>query len=109
MDEITLNNSSRILKFLQQLKLDFNENSIWNYARKKFHFRDDDRYLIHQSLEFLRDNEYIVKVRRPGYYRLSEKGENFINWDLEKLEKANLEVEKPVQKSWMSWLQLSKV
>lgn len=109
MDEITLKNSSRILKFLQQLKLDFNENSIWNYARKKFHFRDDDRYLIHQSLEFLRDNEYILKVRRPGYYKLSEKGESFISWDLENLQKATPEVAKPAQKSWMSWLQLSKV
>ena len=109
MDEITLNNSSRILKFLQQLKLDFNENSIWNYSRKKFHFRDDDRYLIHQSLEFLRDNEYIVKVRRPGYYKLAEKGENFISWDLEKIQDPFMETPVPVQKSWKSWLQLSRV
>jgi len=107
MDEITLTNSTRILKFLQQLKLDFNEYSIWNYSRKKFHFRDDDRYLIHDSLELLRDEECIVKVRRPGYYKLTEKGENFISWDLEKTNQANLAVPKTAQKSWKSWLQLS--
>ena len=109
MEEITLTNSSRILKFLQQLKLDFNENSIWNYSRKKFHFREDDRYLVHNSLEFLRDHEYIVKVRRPGYYKLTEKGENFISWDLEKIEDPLAETAKPEPKSWKNWLQLSKV
>ena len=109
MDEITLSNSTRILKFLQLLKLDFNEYSIWNYSRKKFHFREEDRYLIHQSLEFLRDHEYIVKVRRPGYYKLTEKGENFINWDLEKIEETQAKASMPIQKSWRNWLQLSRV
>lgn len=108
MDEITLNNSTRILKFLQQLKLDFNEYSIWNYSRKKFHFREDDRYLIHESMEFLRNHEYIVKVRRPGYYKLTEKGENFISWDLENIREINIQEPAVVQKSWKNWLQFSR-
>lgn len=106
MDEITLTNSTRILKFLQQLKLDFNEYSIWNYSRKKFHFREDDRYLIHDSLELLRNEECIERVRRPGYYKLTEKGKNFISWDLEKSKQAIVASQKPVTKGWKSWLQL---
>ena len=107
MDEITLSTSTRILQFLQPLKLDFNEYSIWNYSRKKFHFREENRYLIHESLVFLRNHEYIVKVRRPGYYKLTEKGENFISWDLEKIEKNQAEAPNVAQKSWRNWLQLS--
>lgn len=106
MDEITLNNSTRILKFLQQLKLDFNEYSIWNYARKKFRFREEDRYLIHDSMELLRNEEFIEKVRRPGYYKLTEKGQNFISWDLEKSKQAIVASQKTVSKGWKSWLQL---
>lgn len=108
MDEITLSNSTRILKFVQLLKLDFNEYSIWNYARKKFHFKESDRPLITQSLEFLQTQGYIERVRRSGYYRLSAKGENFISWDLEKIEDPFVEASKPEQKSWKSWLQLSR-
>lgn len=108
MDEITLSNSTRILKFLQQLKLDFNEYSIWNYSRKKFHFREDDRYLIHESMEFLRNHEYIVKVRRPGYYKLTEKGQNFISWDLENIREVNSQEPAVVQKGWRNWLQFSR-
>ena len=107
MDEITLSNSTRILKFLQQLKLDFNEYSIWNYARKKFHFSENDRPSITESLTFLQTQGFIERVRRQGYYRLSAKGENFISWDLEKIQDPFVEAPKPVQKSWRSWLQMS--
>ena len=109
MDEITLSNSTRILKFVQLLKLDFNEYSIWNYARKKFHFKENERPLISESLEFLQTQGYIERVRRSGYYRLSSKGEDFISWDLEKIEDPFVEASKPEQKSWKNWLQLSKV
>jgi len=109
MNEITLSNSTRILKFLQQLKLDFNEYSIWNYSRKKFHFSENDRPLITESLEFLQAQGFIERVRRQGYFRLSTKGENFMSWDLEKIQDPFVEAPKPVEKSWRNWLQLSKV
>jgi len=109
MDEITLSNSTRILKFVQLLKLDFNEYSIWNYSRKKFHFSENDRPLIAESLEFLQAQGFIERVRRAGYYRLTVKGENFISWDLEKIQDPFMEAPVPEQKSWKSWLQLSRV
>ncbi len=108
MDEITLSNSTRILKFVQLLKLDFNEYSIWNYSRKKFHLTESERPLIAESLEFLQNQGFIERVRRAGYYRLSVKGENFISWDLEKIEDPFVEAPKREQKSWRSWMQLSK-
>ncbi len=48
-------------------------------------------------------------MRRPGYYKLTEKGENFINWDLEKIEETQAKASMPIQKSWRNWLQLSRV
>ncbi len=109
MKEITLRNSTRILKFTQLLKLDFNEYSIWNYSRKKFHFQENDRPLIAETLEFLSAQGCIERVRRSGYYRLTSKGENFISWDLEKVEESPVETSEPVQKGWINWLIPTKI
>lgn len=104
MNEITLRNSTRILKFTQLLKMDFNEYSIWNYSRKKFKFKERDRPLINEALDFLLAQDCIQKVRRSGYFKLTEKGSNFISWDLEKIEETEVKETKPAQKGWMSWL-----
>lgn len=104
MTEITLSNSTRILKFTQLLKMDFNEYSIWNYSRKKFKFKESDRPSIKEALDFLLTQDCIEKVRRSGYFKLTEKGSNFISWDLEKVVDTEIKEAKPVQKNWMSWL-----
>ena len=104
MNEITLRNSTRILKFTQLLKLDFNEYSIWNYSRKKFHFKESDRPSITEALNFLLSQECIQRVRRSGYFKLTDKGANFISWDLEQFIETDIEVAEPAQKGWMSWL-----
>lgn len=104
MNEITLSNSTRILKFTQLLKMDFNEYSIWNYSRKKFKFKESDRPMIKEALDFLLAQDCIQKVRRSGYFKLTDKGSNFISWDLEKIVDTETKTEKPVQKGWLSWL-----
>mgnify|MGYP000207817715 CR=1 FL=1 len=109
MNEITLRNSTRILKFTQLLKLDFNEYSIWNYSRKKFHLTESERPLIAEALEFLLAQGCIERVRRSGYYRLTSKGENFISWDLEKVEESPVEMAEGMEKGWLNWLIPTKI
>ena len=108
MDEITLTNTTRILKFLQAFKMDFNNYSIWNYSRKKFHLSESDRPLIDESLEYLETNGFVEKVRRPGYYRLTVNGENFKSWELENLRDAQTVGTEKVQSSWKKWLMPNK-
>ena len=108
MDEITLSNSTRILRFLQQFRMDFNEYSIWNYSRKKFHFNESNRPLITESMDFLQEQGCIERVRRPGYYKLTDKGKNFISWDLEKIQVTKQE-ETPEPKSWRQWFGLGSL
>ncbi|MEL4456377.1 hypothetical protein [Lutimonas vermicola] len=109
MNEITLRNSTRILKFTQLLKLDFNEYSIWNYSRKKFHLSENDRPSIEEALEFLLAQGCIERVRRSGYYRLTSKGENFISWDLEKVEESTVDTAEGMEKGWLNWLIPTKI
>ena len=108
MDEITQTNTTRILKFLQAFKMDFNNYSIWNYSRKKFHLSESTRPLIDDSVDYLETNGYIEKVRRPGYYRLTVNGENFESWELEDIKAAQAIGSEKVQNSWKNWLMPSK-
>jgi len=108
MDKITKTNTARILKFLQAFKMDFNNYSIWNYSRKKFHFNESTRPLIDEAIETLEASEMIEKVRRPGYFRLTVKGENFVSWELEDVKDAQLVGSEKVQNSWKKWLMPSK-
>jgi hypothetical protein len=108
MDKITQTNTARILKFLQAFKMDFNNYSIWNYSRKKFHFNETTRPLIDEAIEAMEASGLIEKVRRPGYYRLSVKGENFESWELEDVKDAQVAGSEKVQNSWKKWLMPSK-
>ena len=108
MDEITKTNTTRILKFLQPYKLDFNEYSIWNYSRKKFKDEANTRPLLNEAIEFLAEKGYVESVRREGYYRLTAKGKYFENWEIEKIDEIHSEIPKKVQKSWMNWLMPNK-
>ena len=104
MDEITLSTSTKLLRFLQQFKMDFNEYSLWNYSRKKFHLSEANRPLIAQTMNFLQDQACIERVRRAGYFKLTEKGKNFISWDLENIVVEQKET--PAPKSWKQWFGL---
>lgn len=108
MDKITKTNTARILKFLQAFKMDFNNYSIWNYSRKKFHFNETTRPLIDEAIEALEASGLIEKVRRSGYYRLSVKGENFESWELEDVKDAQVVGSEKVQNSWRKWLMPNK-
>jgi len=108
MDKITQTNTARILIFLQAFKMDFNNYSIWNYSRKKFHFNETARPLIDDAIESLEASGFIEKVRRSGYYRLSVKGENFESWELEDVNDAQVVGSEKVQKSWKKWLMPGK-
>ena len=104
MDEITLTNATRILKFLQAFKMDFNNYSIWNYSRKKFHLSESNRSLIDDTIEFLETKGYIEKVRRPGYYRLTVTGENFESWEMENMQESISKEAMPKLNKWRQWL-----
>ena len=108
MDEITKTNTTRILKFLQPYKLDFNEYSIWNYSRKKFKDEVTTRPLLNKAIDYLALNGYVESVRREGYYRLTAKGEYFENWEIEKIDEIHAELPKKVQNNWMKWLMPNK-
>jgi len=51
---------------------------------------------------------FIEKVRRPGYYRLTVKGENFESWELEDVQDAQVVGSEKVQSSWKRWLMPNK-
>lgn len=108
MDEITRTNTTRILKFLQPFKLDFNEYSVWNYSRKKFHDKACTRPLLNDAIDFLAEKGYIERVRRPGYYKLSEKGKYFMSWDLENIVETPVEEPEKVQSNWKKWFSPNK-
>ena len=108
MDEITRTNTTRILKFLQPFQLDFNEYSVWNYSRKKFRDNACTRPLLNDAIDFLADKGYIERVRRPGYYKLTEKGKYFMSWDLENIEETPVEQPEKVQSSWKTWFSPNK-
>ena len=105
MDEITKTNTSRILTFLQHFELDFNDYTLWNYSRKKFHERTSKKSEFAETLVFFEDQGWVEKVRRPGYYHLTEKGKNFEEWNLDEIHE---EVAEPAQNSWSDWLFSSK-
>lgn len=104
MDDFTKSSTSRILLFVQQLMMDFNDYSIWNYSRKKYHDKASTRPMIVKSLSFLESKGYIQKVRREGYFRLTDKGQNFKSWDSENIPETQKEEARPAQKSWKRWL-----
>jgi hypothetical protein len=108
MDEITKTNTTRILKFLQQFKLDFSNYSVWNYSRKKWHDDANTQPLIDNAIEFLEENGYVEKVRRPGYYRLTVRGENFESWETENIEEALSEEALPNLSKWRQMLLFNK-
>jgi len=102
MDNFTKTNTTRILKFLQPFRLDFNDYSIWNYLKKKYKDEANTKPHMYEAIEFLNDMGYIEKVRRPGYFRLTEKGKYFISWDLENIEEVPVEEVKTEHKSWIN-------
>lgn len=108
MDEITKTNTTRILKFLQAFKLDFNNYSVWNYSRKKFRDEASTQPQIENAIEFLEENGLIEKVRRPGYYRLTVRGENFESWDMENIEETLSEAAMPKLNKWRQFLLFNK-
>jgi len=108
MDEITKTNTTRILKFLQPYKLDFNEYSIWNYSKKKFKDEANKKHLLNEAIAFLAEKGYVESVRREGYFRLTAKGKYFENWEIEKIDEYHADIPKKVQKSWMNWLMPNK-
>jgi len=109
MNNVTLTNSTRILKFLQSFKLDFNEHSVWSYSRKKYHDSASTKPLIAEAFAFLETTGYIEKLLQPGYYRLTEKGNNFTGWENEPLEERLVATAEPVQKGWINWLLPKKI
>ncbi len=108
MDEITKTNTSRILKFLQPFKLNFNNYTVWTYTRKKFHYSPSNHPQILDAIAYLEADGYFEKLKKPGYYRLTEKGRNFDSWETEEMEKSLVEYPKQVQNSWRSWLTPTK-
>ena len=104
MIEITRTNTSRILTFLQSFRLDFNDRTLWNYLRIKFHDSDLTRIEVDDTLDYLEENGYIEKVRREGYYKLTEKGQNFESWEAEDAKKAAESKKKSANDSWWSSL-----
>ena len=104
MDEFTKSSTSRILLFVQQFMMDFNDYSIWNYSRKKYNDKASTRNMIGLSLSKLESLGYIQKVRRPGYFKLTEKGQSFKSWDSENIPPTYQEAVKTEKKSWKSWL-----
>jgi DNA-binding PadR family transcriptional regulator len=108
MEEITKTNTTRILKFLQAFKLDFSNYSVWNYSRKKFHDEANTQSQVDNAIEFLEENGFIEKVRRPGYYRLTVRGENFESWDMENIQETLSEEALPNLNKWRQMLLFNK-
>ena len=104
MVEITRTNTSRILTFLQSFRLDFNDRTLWNYLRIKFHEIYLTRIEVDDTIDYLEETGYIEKARREGYYKLTEKGQNFESWEIEDAKKATETKKKAVKESWWSSL-----